>query len=346
MKKKIILIVLLLCLPVFTAMAGEKIGPMPTDLIGKAAWIKAVIGDVIGKVSDPARHFYGVVVDQHGAPVAGAELVAQWRYISLDLRDKVKEITLTTDAAGRFDFSFGFFGQPYVGEMRKKGYEYIYSWNPYDTAVNNQMDLIAQSSTTPIVFILRKMNPTTYLYSWGNNRIQMGTPTYVGAYDIFSPSTKPIDPDLTKLRNPDWYDLVFDVSRVGAGYQVHILPVRQGSFQFNDQLLYEAPANGYLPEVTLPVAPNERRTTYLYFTSRNPAVYSRMEIEVNASAEMLFLSFKTWTNPYGSRNLENEPDLPADLLIKLLDEAEAALTSGKLPPEPNIPQMIASGLYR
>ena len=44
--------------------------------------------------------------------------------------------------------------------------------------------------------------------------------------------------------------------------------------------------------------------------------------------------------------LEYEPDLTFDLYEKLRKEATNALKSGKLPPEPNISQMIALGLYK
>jgi len=67
---------------------------------------------------------------------------------------------------------------------------------------------------------------------------------------------------------------------------------------------------------------------------------------MEASEKKLIFRYDTWTNPYGSRNLEYEPDLPFDLYEKLRKEATAALKSGKLPPEPNIPQLIASGQYK
>ena len=347
MKKNVLFIVLLICFPVILAAAGERMPPMPADPVGKAAWLKAVLGDVIGKVTDPNNHFYGAVVDQHGAPVVGAEVDASWPYISFDLRDKVKVVTLTTDVAGRFDFTFGFFGPPLIREIRRKGYEYDRTLNSYNKSNENVQDaLISKSSTSPIVFTLRKMGTTTYLQHDGEIKTYFDQPNEFVVYDLFDRGFDAIDRDLAKLRAPELYDLIFDVTKDGGNYSVKVLPVQEtGSMQFLNQLLYEAPAGGYQPEATIIITNGEERTTYLYFTSRKPPVYSRMKIVLIASEEKLIFRYDTWTNPYGSRNLEYEPDLPADLHKKLRHEAEKALKSGKLPPEPNIPQLIASGLY-
>jgi hypothetical protein len=189
------------------------------------------------------------------------------------------------------------------------------------------------------------MGPTAYLYhSEGGGGFT--EPSTYAVYDIFQPVMKAIDRDLSKLRAPWRYDLIFDVTKSGDNYSMKILPVQEtGSMQIADQLLYEAPADGYQPEVTINMTAGERRETYLYFTSRGPAVYSRMEIEFDVDNEGLRMWLDTWTNPYGSRNLEYEPDLPAGLLIHFRDEAEEALKSRKLPQEPDIPAMIASGEY-
>ena len=346
MKKIILLATLLYCLSLTLARANENsVPPMPSDTTGKITWIKQFIGDVIGKETDPTKHFFGVVLDQFGVPVAEAEVEASWRFISLTLQDKVKVVTLKTDSKGRFDFFSGPFNPPLIRTIRKKGYEYNPTFNVYDTSQNLKESLIAQSANNPVSLTIRKMGPTTYLYSLMDNRLQAKEQTYLGAYNIFEPNTKPIK-DLSNLHNPERYDLLFSTVRTSNGYQIHAKPILQSSFQFNSQLLYEAPDSGYLPEATLDIPfSDQEQTVYLYFISRNPAVYSRMRISITADENELRLYFRTWTNPYGSRNLEYEPNLPADLLLKLMDEAEDALKSGKLPPEPNIPQMIASGLY-
>jgi hypothetical protein len=61
--------------------------------------------------------------------------------------------------------------------------------------------------------------------------------------------------------------------------------------------------------------------------------------------ERLTFSFDTWTNPYGSQNLELEPDLPWSLEGHLEREAISSLINGILPPEPDIPALLASGKY-
>ena len=108
------------------------------------------------------------------------------------------------------------------------------------------------------------------------------------------------------------------------------------------QLLYEAPRDGYQPEYAF--TPEDRKPVkakYVYLRSRDPAIYTRFEIEyINANKEFFRLSGKSMTNPYGDRNLEQATDLPYEVTQQLTDEARAALRKNKYPVKPDLPKLI------
>jgi len=323
---------------------------MPNDKPGIINWLKDKLGGMtITEVLIQETTVYCKVIDQNGDPVPGAQMETSRLYTVLpDFYNSVGERKfIAADDAGQIKFDIKLHQDNDIEGIKKKGYEpgHFTASAYYGLSREQKDELFKNSVNSPLVFILRKLGPTTYLYHVRDGGWYLRLPSTFVAYDIFE-GCKKIDRDLTKLRYPQRYDLVLDATKADSNYTVRITPVQQtGSVQILDQYLREAPASGYQPEATINIGNGENRTTYLYFISRNPGVYSRMKIEMVASEEKLTFSYDTWTNPYGSRNLEYEPDLPWSLESKLEKEAEAALKSGKLPPEPNIPQLIASGKY-
>ncbi|MBU0673008.1 MAG: hypothetical protein KJ950_00010 [Proteobacteria bacterium] len=341
----IIILVTLLTLPYLSAGQDE----MPQDKTGIINWLKEKFPNMeISEIIPEKITVYCKVVDQTGAPVDGAKMKVSRSYISLpNVFDPVVEDEwFVADSTGMINFKTIVEDDVDIFEIEKKGYEFSYFFSPfYDLNEDEAMEAFKQSVNQPIVFTLRKLGPTTYVYkNEGGGRFSK--PDSFVIYDIYDQGLYSIDRDLTKLRVPYRYDLILDVTKSTAGYTFKVLPVQDtGSMQAVDQLLYEAPQDGYFKEVALTLNVGEELETYLYFTSRDPAVYSRMKMELTATETDLRFRYETWTNPYGSRNLELEPDLPFDLYDKLRKEAEAALKSQKLPPEPDIPAMIASGQY-
>jgi hypothetical protein len=342
---KLLIYILLIFVMFFPSIssAADLIGKPPADEEGIQSWLEE-FGQM---VSDMAPFtIYGKVVDQYGEAVSNAQVRVGWFYLTLpDLGLSTGEKWVNTDNTGVFSCFILRGDSPSIAEIKKKGYEYIRSSDPTSELGDQAKEEGFKNSDDPFVFKMRKLGPTTYIYHYDGGG-EFSSPDEFVIYDIFHRGFDPIDRELTKLGNPERYDLIFDVTKSGDGYTMNILPVQEtGSMQIVDQLLYEAPADGYQPEVTINMTAGERRETYLYFTSRDPAVYSRMEMILDADNERLRLRYDTWTNPYGSRNLEYEPDLPNKLRHVLRKEATKALTSGKLPPEPDIPAMIASGEY-
>ncbi len=326
---------------------------MPNDPEGQRNWFRQLL-EKSGATFEGQLHeitVYGRILDQYGVPVQDAEVEVSWRYDSLvTLKRHIERKFYKTDAMGKYRFETIEEYNPTIWKIKKKGYELPKESNPYFKMNSTQGIAVLKNSTdlNPYIFYLRKLGPTTYLF----NDIELGwkirKPENTKSYDILRRGLKTIDPDLSKLRAPELIDLVYDVTNDTSGgtYTMRIIaPLEVNGAQMTDEILYEAPAAGYSRELTITLNHGDKLTKYLYFTSRNPAVYSRMKMEFIAKPEELIFRYDTWTNPYGTRNLEYEPDMPFSLEEQLEREAVRALQRGKIPPEPDIPALIASGQY-
>lgn len=115
-----------------------------------------------------------------------------------------------------------------------------------------------------------------------------------------------------------------------------------GGIIVSEQLLYEAPDSGYQPEYAF--TPEDRKPVkakYVYLKSRDPAIFTRLEIEhINANKDFFRLSGKSVTNPYGDRNLEQATDLPYEVTKQLSDDAKAAFRQNKRPTKPDLPKLV------
>jgi hypothetical protein len=289
----------------------------------------------------PPLTIRGRVLDQNDDPVPGAKVELHWDHFT---SDKFYETIIETEFA--ITGEDGFFSHTVeraeslnLYHPSKKGYEYQRGRGGdfYQARGNVQDAMIKNSVNEPIIIYMRKLNPTTFLLKSGVSHY-FKEPNTTLRYTMIPGLLRPIDPDLSKLKKSEQNDLIFIVNKNGDGsYTMHIQPVPEigGSMQILDDYLYEAPAGGYGQEVALTILPEDGDVhKYLYFTSRKSSVYSRMEMElrVRDEGDLQFHS-STWSNPYGKRNLEWEPELPFDLEEKLEREAEDALQKGALPEE-------------
>lgn len=285
---------------------------------------------------------YGRVVDQYGIPVVNARVEAQWWrneiIKGIGIKTHTDEEWFNTDQNGYFTVITPNGEIPSINSVEAKGYEYSWKLGLYNQDGNNQENMMENSEADPIILYMRKLNPTTFLLKSETGYSFNETVTHL-RYTLNQGLLRKIDPDLSKLTTPEQNDLIFIVTNDGNDhFTMHIQPVPgiNGSMQVLDDYLYEAPAEGYKPDVTLTIGSEDGEVRkYLYFTSRKSPVYSRMTmvIRIKDNGELAFGS-TTWTNPYGKRNLEWEPELPNKLRHKLRKEAEKAIKSGKLAEEP------------
>ncbi|MDH4318653.1 MAG: carboxypeptidase-like regulatory domain-containing protein [Desulfobulbaceae bacterium] len=324
---------------------------LPQTEEGFLEWVRERFGDVqVGdEIVQSANYIRGRVIDQNGTPIPDVEIKAGWFYRSiLTLQGGTREKTVFTDNDGYFFIKTTTENSPSINSISKKGYEYNYEDNPFFEIGGVERDeRLLDSENNPIIFYLRKRGDTTYIYRFAYNWY-VSEPFKMISYDAVGKRIREIDSDLSKLRGPESIDLILSSTHdtTTGTYDVHLsTPLQKNGLQVSDSKLYEAPADGYDRELKLSFKHGEEGTKYIYFTSRKPTVYSRMELTYDALPEELSFEFSTWTNPYGARNLEHEPDMPWPLERQLKEEAVKALENGELPPEPNIPALLATGNY-
>lgn len=289
----------------------------------------------------PPLTIHGRVVDQNNDPVPGAEIDIHWEYFDkLEFyQTHIGTETIKTDSMGFFIFTKNNALDLTMYDVSRIGYEFKQELTPYYQAGSGRKALRENSVQEPIIVYMRKLNPTTFLLKSSVSH-SFKEPNTILRYTMIPGLMFKDDADLSKMKKPEQNDLVFTVNNNEDGsYTMHIQPIPGigGAMQILDEYLYESPANGYEPAASLSIRPEDGKLTkYLYFTSRKTPVYSRMTMELRIDDYDNELRFHgtTWTNPYGKRNLEWEPELPSRLETKLFLEAEEALNNGILPSEP------------
>lgn len=337
----------------------------PNDSAAQWEYITNQIKGHVGEVQElQPTHFtaYGRVLDQYGAPIPDAKVEVSWMSDRLvNFVQMVDEVTLTTDAEGNFSFEAVKERFPGINEIIKSGYEYDPSLNTFPSLRRDEkLDALVNSTEQePVSIYLRKMGERTYLYHDEELSWAFQEPYSFVNYNIYRRGLYDIDPDINKLSKPDKIDLVFDVQHnINDGQYIFkvIAPLDTNGVKLGDDKFYTAPVEGYSPEIAITINHDEKIEKYLYFTSRKlsyevdgvtqyKSIYSRMKITLRAFENRLMFYYDTWTNPYGSLNLEYEPDMPFELEAKLDRETKKFIQSGKLPPEPNLQEMMASGQY-
>lgn len=310
------------------------------------------IGEELKK-QDVKIAFYGKVIDQNQAPVEGASVEVQITQFSPDmdrLFGKVKSVSVRTDATGSFTVEKEKGRSLYVKSVSKPGYEYIRSQNTNDSfqyARHGVEEPFVAAKTSPVVFRLRKEGETVFcfevkywdLHVYGK---ESGQPK---GYDFIrqEPLRDLAKPVLNGAALVCDLQVKATLNTNDATWAVVLSPGNtNGGIIVSEQLLYEAPDAGYQPEYTF--TPEDRKPVkakYVYLKSRDPAIFTRLEIEhINANKEFFRLSGKSVTNPYGDRNLEQATDLPYEVTKQLTDEAKTSFRQNKRPEKPDLPKLI------
>ncbi len=291
---------------------------------------------------------YGRVLDQHGDPVPGAKVEVHWSYYDPDQYFKIIVLDkwVIADGNGNFTFILQKAHEPYINQVKSRGYEFQPNLSPYFSAEpDEENSMMANLNNEPITIYMRKLNPTTFLLK-SSVSYYCKEPNVTLSYTMIPGLLDPVKPNLSNFRKPEQHDLIFTVTKnEDDSSTMHIKPIPTigGSIQILDDFFYEAPSGGYSQEATITIPSGDGKIKkYIYFTSRNPAVYSRMAINLRIRDDgKLSFGSTTRTNPYGKRNLEWEPDLPNKLRHILRKEAEKALQAGTLPEEPaDLQQLI------
>ncbi|MBW7908809.1 MAG: carboxypeptidase regulatory-like domain-containing protein [Kiritimatiellae bacterium] len=316
------------------------------------------IGEALKK-QDVEIAFYGRVIDQNQVPVEGASdevQITQFSPVMDRLFGQVKSVSARTDATGSFTVGKEKGRSLYVKSVSKPGYEYIRSQNAnnsFQFARHGGKEPFVAAKTAPVVFRLRKKGEMVFCFEvkyWDSHVYgkESGQPK---GYDFIRQEP------LRDLAKPvlDGEALACDL-KVKATFNTNdatwtavLSPGNtNGGIIVSEQLLYEAPDAGYQPEYTF--TPEDRKPVkakYVYLKSRDPAIFTRLEIEqINANKDFFRLSGKSVTNPYGDRNLEQATDLPYEVTKQLTDEAKTAFRQNKRPTKPDLPKLVKEAKER
>ena len=300
---------------------------------------------------DVAIRFFGKVQDQDSQPVEGAEVVLHVTQFSPNMEKlfgATKEVRVKTDAQGCFTVSHEKGRSLYVKEIQREGYAFAPRENPigeYRYAGEGQTFMPDQAN--PVAFRMRKTGTTAFLLTDRSVDVQFRVAESGKVLGFDFVQRGPI----RNVVNPTGDDAVrvcdlqvkatFNTN--DATWAVVLSPGNtNGGIIVSEQLLYEAPDAGYQPHYTF--TPEDRKPVkakYVYLMSRDPAIYTRLEIEhINANKDFFRLSGKSVTNPYGDRNLEQATDLPYEVTKQLTDEAKTAFRQNQRPPKPDLPKLV------
>jgi len=292
---------------------------------------------------------YGKVLDNAGKSVEGAKIKVQWEHTGYKILGQIETRWVETDKEGRFIIELGKADiEPHIYEVACAGYEFTREYSSYfandQTGENNP--LLSTLEDRPVVLTLRRKGGATFLMGEDFNfQFLAGESGKVKGYD-FVQKHRIQDPAKPILNGETLFcDLqakaTFNTNN--SAWTVEMKPGNSGGgIVASDKMLYEAPRDGYQPEYIIVTKdrkyPNEK---YVYLKSRDPTVYTRVEIEhITANKEYLRLSGRAVTNPYGERNLEQATDLPYDIRKQLADDAKTAFRQNKRPAKPDLAKLL------
>ena len=293
---------------------------------------------------------YGKVVDDSGIPVEGAKVDFHWTDLAVSkFGGEQKSEWLATDKNGCFTARIPKGEEPLIEAVQKDGYDFKWEYSPYYSSrqTGPQNSLLMVSKDHPVILRLRKKGETRFLISEKNMsfQFQSNESGKTFGYDLIRRCR--IE-SLSRLVLND-EPLICDL-QVKATFNTNdatwAVILSQGNSNdgviASDQMLYEAPQDGYQQEYAF-VAQDLKAPTkgYVYLRSREPSIYSRLELcECVIGKGFFRLEMMSVTNPYGDRNLELATDLPYEVTKQLTDEAKTSFRQNKRPSQPDLPRLM------
>lgn len=305
------------------------------------------------KSMDAKIDFYGKVLDEQDQPVEGVNVsihLRQFAPLGPPYFQRIAEFSMKSDIQGCFSLVGQRGSDLYIESMTKKGYEY----SKKDTTSRSYdyprgiHGLPSPDPKNPFVFLLRKKGEQTFVVRGGagfefqneDSGSQLGLDLIVGTHIKEKDFEKP-----ALNGNTLFCDLkakaTFDVKK--KTWTIILSPGGpDAGVLVSDQILYQAPMEGYKPSATFVVESRKFLTAkHLYVRSRTPAIYTRIDLEDSPMTDkFVHLGGPAYINPYGDRNLELAAGLPGDVVLKLEEEIRTAFEHGARPPKPDLPRLI------
>jgi len=263
--------------------------------------------------------FYGKVVDLENQPVKDVDILLSVRTMFGD-----KAIQCKTDENGLFTVNSR--GEMLsVGNISKDIYEYTIKRNPERSFEYSTIGGVyhVPDPAKPVVFYLRKRNHPNYMKG-SNIKFEIdGYSTYERQEHLifqgyYTPEGKEgilPDGETTNSFDSEDYQIQGQLSEDGKNYIITINTLRGNSGCIaGDQLLYEAPAEGYRPSVSFPVDISETDDQYKYvcMKTNDGQFYSILSFKFvcrnfNLPDERyMYVYVNANTNVEGTRGLEHD----------------------------------------
>ena len=329
------------------------------------------------KKQEGSIEFYGKVIDQMGNPVADAKVTLSIGQVSIMPRSPLF-LNINTDNTGLFSVTSRdkiTATNLSVKQIEKKGYvESRNKWpNIYISFRKDDPQQHKPDPNNPIIFHMRKRgeNPTYLMTNRDFNFDMSSGEKLVRSFIDLRNDWKEKHEDGNY--DKDFLSKHYDI-KVSATFDkeksdwtvIFTASGKDSGFVLDDKFLSEAPEGGYMKEFTIiqHVATEKEREEYenseddskmdkfqkltefkfkgkyLYIKSRNPAIYTRMELtEARADdSEDIRIDANTATNPYGERNLE-EMDMPYGMGKYFYPQTIEAFLEGKRPIKPEVKKL-------
>lgn len=298
--------------------------------------------------------FSGKVLDQNNIPIEGANVELQVTQFSPDIKrlfGQTKSIVIQTDSAGHFSLEREKGRSIYIKSITKSGYDAALLTDQkrsFQYAEHGNLRPFVADQNSPVAFSMRKQGSTTFCLEnrYLDCQISVSESGKAKGYDFIH--QQQVRDLTTPILNGETLtcDLLVKATfnTNDATWSVILSPNdTNGGIIVSEHLLYEAPDTGYQPEYSF--TPEDRKPVkakYVYLKSRDPAIYTRLELNnFNAAKNFFRLNGKSAiTNPYGDRNLEQATDLPYEVTKQLADEAKASFRQNKRPTKPDLPKII------
>jgi len=302
---------------------------------------KGRIKDIVDKMKP--IHVYGLVLDDEGQPVPKAEVKMAWTEANLLMTNRGHTKWIKADEKGRWKFVVNKAFLVDIMEVRGEGYEFDWKANPYFSEPQRTEIIKNTAKDDPLILFVRKKGETTHLLRSRGKLIRAKQNERGNNYfDFLQPRKRPVKGDEynVDLEVNTEYMEQHEVWKITLRTEENYL----SGIIASDERLYVAPAEGYKPvvEMTGPDYPK-----HVYLRSRLPSIYTRLDLEyffrkVPPSLKAISISYESWTNPYGSRNLEFEQALESEWLLdkKLEREAKKVIKEGRRPKNPDLKKLI------
>ena len=277
------------------------------------------------KKTESAVDLYGRIVDQDERPVAGATVKYEIARYGL-LKPHYTHGELVSDGEGLFELHAGKGGILYIKNIECTGHEYKLLYAPGNKNVTSfefrstYRDRHRADKEHPVVWHLRRKDSKGNFILYDNLSIELSTDDGRdwSAYDFGTPMT---GIPSRRTRNEYFWDIeaTGEADKENGVWNVILKTNGEKSgIQRLDQLLYEAPADGYARELLLTIpfgtqkqnpitsqGDRELSIRHFYARLREPGMYARLDVEVISADESKIIMYcNALINPYGERRLE------------------------------------------